>query len=69
LLINTLHLGGRQADATVMAATAAAARSARGVNGTSIMRRSGSLMDFSGKGLVWLDCFPFKICSNACSAS
>lgn len=41
--------GGRQADATVMAATAAA--SARSATRTSnmLLRRSGSLMDFNGE--------------------
>ena len=32
-----------------MAATAAASRPIRGASGISAMRRSGSLMDFSGK--------------------
>ncbi|XP_046460062.1 patronin-like isoform X31 [Daphnia pulex] len=44
--------GGRQADATVMAATAAAASARPAVRSSNnlILRRSGSLMDFSGPG-------------------
>ncbi|XP_046460071.1 patronin-like isoform X40 [Daphnia pulex] len=44
--------GGRQADATVMAATAAAASARPAVRSSNnlILRRSGSLMDFSGVG-------------------
>lgn len=48
-------IGGRQADATVMAATAAAAAAspsarpvARPASGHTALRRSGSLMDFNG---------------------
>ena len=65
LLINVLDrdIGGRHTDATVTAATAAAARPIRGAGGVNAMRRSGSLMDFSGKGLVLLCFLLFLICS------
>lgn len=41
--------GGRQADATVMAATAAASARPAVRSSNMVLRRSGSLMDFSGE--------------------
>ncbi len=48
-------VGGRQADATVMAATAAAASARPAVRSSNnlILRRSGSLMDFSGEAFFF----------------
>lgn len=44
--------GGRQAEATVMAATAAAAARPAVRTSNMILRRSGSLMDFNGELLL-----------------
>jgi hypothetical protein len=56
-------VGGRQADATVMAATAAAASARPAVRSSNnlILRRSGSLMDFSGEAFF----FPTNKTSNS----
>lgn len=44
-----VNLGGRQADATVMAATAAASARSATRSSNLLLRRSGSLMDFNGE--------------------
>lgn len=55
-VVSHLSLGVRQTDATVMAATSAAAAAARPVTrpGHAALRRSGSLMDFSGELVLFL---------------
>ena len=54
-----LFLGGRQADATVMAATAAASARPAVRSSNMALRRSGSLMDFSGEAFITKNGFSF----------
>ena len=56
-----LFLGGRQADATVMAATAAASARPAVRSSNMALRRSGSLMDFSGEAFITKNGFSFFI--------